>query len=456
MFQNLTNKLSSVFDGLSRRGTLSEDDVTKALREVRLALLEADVSLPVAKQFIEQVKEKAVGQNVLKSISPAQMVIKIVHDQLVELLGAKATEISLNTQPPAVILMAGLQGAGKTTTTAKLARWLTQKKNKKVLLVSLDVYRPAAQEQLAILAQQVNVPSLDIMPGQKPLDITKRALKQAKSDGVDVLILDTAGRTHVDEDMMREAQEIQSLSQPIETFLVADSMTGQDAVNSAKAFHEALPLTGIILTRVDGDSRGGAALSMKMTTGCPIKFIGLGEKVDQFDVFHPERIAGRILDKGDVVSLVEQAAESFDQAEAEKLSKKMAKGKFDLNDLANQLRQMQKMGGMGKLMSMIPGINKMKDKLGTAGLEDKSVTHQIALIQSMTPQERRYPKLLNASRKRRVAAGSGLDVPQINKLLKQHEAMGKMMKKMKKMKKSDLSALEGKMGQLPNNPFNPN
>ncbi|PLX30515.1 MAG: signal recognition particle protein [Alphaproteobacteria bacterium] len=454
MFQNLTNKLSTVFDGLNRRGTLSEEDVNKALREVRLALLEADVSLPIAKQFIDQVKEKAIGQEIVKSISPAQMVIKLVHDQLVELLGAETAELSLNTQPPAVILMAGLQGGGKTTASAKLARWLIQKKNKKVLVASLDIYRPAAQEQLAILAKQINTPSLEVVPGQSPADITKRALKLAKAEGYDVLILDTAGRTHIDESMMQEAQEIHEISKPIETFLVVDSMTGQDAVNSAKSFNAALPLTGIILTRVDGDSRGGAALSMKLATGCPIKFIGLGEKIDQFDVFHPERIAGRILDKGDVVSLVEQAAESFDEAAAEKLSKKMAKGKFDLNDLASQLRQMQKMGGMGKLMSMIPGINKMKDKLGSAGLEEKSIAHQIALIQSMTPQERRYPKLLNASRKRRVAQGSGLDVPLINKLLKQHEGMGKMMKKMKKMKKSDLAALESKMGQLPNSPFN--
>lgn len=450
MFQNLSDKLTQVFDGLTRRGTLSEEDVSAALREVRIALLEADVSLPIARTFIDNVKEKATGQEVLKSISPAQMVIKIVHDELVALLGSEASDLNLSTQPPAVILMAGLQGAGKTTMSAKLARHIQNKLKKRVLLASLDVYRPAAQEQLSILAKQINADALDIIPDQKPLDITKRALTQAKKEGYDVLILDTAGRTHIDNAMMEEVKAVHALANPIETFLVADSMTGQDAVNSAKAFHDALPLTGTLLTRVDGDARGGAALSMKLTTGQPIKFIGLGEKIDQFDVFHPDRIAGRILDKGDVVSLVEQAAETIDKQEAEKLSKKLAKGKFDLNDLASQLRQMQKMGGMGKLMSFIPGLNKFKDKIDQAGLEDKLITHQIALIQSMTPKERRFPKLLNASRKKRIAKGSGLEVQQINKLLKQHESMGKMMKKMKKMKKSDLMALQNQIpGGMP-------
>jgi signal recognition particle subunit SRP54 len=442
MFQNLSDTLTKVFEGLSKRGTLSEEDVTVALREVRIALLEADVSLPIAKDFIEKVKEKATGQEVIKSISPAEMVIKIVHDELVNILGSETSELNLSTTPPAVILMAGLQGAGKTTISAKLAHYLQKKKNKKVLLASLDIYRPAAQEQLAILAQHIQADCLEIIPNQSPDEITKRALKKAKIEGYDILILDTAGRTHIDDVMMAEVKEVHSLAQPIETFLVADSMTGQDAVNSAEAFNQTLPLTGIILTRIDGDARGGAALSMKLSTGCPIKFIGLGEKIDQFDVFHPERIAGRILDKGDVVSLVEQAAESMDKKEAEKLSKKLAKGKFDLNDLASQLKQMQKMGGMSKLMSFIPGLSKLKDKVNQVNMEDKLITHQIALIQSMTPKERRFPKLLNASRKKRIAKGSGLEVQQINKLLKQHEAMGKMMKKMKKMKKSDLAAFQ--------------
>lgn len=438
MFQNLSDRLGQVFDKLKRRGTLREEDVTAALREVRIALLEADVALPVVKDFVAAVLEQAVGQEVLKSVTPAQMVIKIVNDQLVETLGSETQALNFATTPPAVFLMAGLQGSGKTTSTAKLAKFLTEKQNKKVLMASLDVYRPAAQEQLEILGQQIAVPTLPIRSADKPAKITKRALEMGRKEGYDVVLLDTAGRLHLDDALMQELEEIKKISNPVETLLVVDAMTGQDAVNIGKSFNEILGITGIILTRIDGDARGGAALSMRAITGCPIKFVGVGEKIDQLDVFHPDRIAGRILDMGDVVSLVEKAAEHIDEEAAEKLQRKMEKGKFDLNDLASQLKQMQKMGGMGQLMNMLPGIGKMKDKISKAGFDDKAIVHQLALINSMTPKERRYPKLLNASRKKRVAAGSGLEVQAINRLLKQFEGMSKMIKKMKKLGKKGM------------------
>jgi signal recognition particle subunit SRP54 len=433
MFGNLSDRLTHIFDKLKRRGVLSETDVNEALREVRVALLEADVALPVAKDFVAKVKEKAIGQEVLRSISPGQMVVKIVHDQLVETLGSTTPELNLSTKPPAVILMVGLQGSGKTTSTAKLARHLTTKLRKKVLMASLDTYRPAAQDQLKILGEQIHVATLPIVQGQMPVPIAKRALESASLQGYDVLLLDTAGRLHLDDALMEEVDQIQSLTHPIETLLVADAMTGQDAVNIAKAFHERLKLTGIVLTRVDGDARGGAALSMRFITGCPIKFVGIGEKIDQLDTFHPDRMAGRILGMGDVVSLVEKAAENINQEDAEKLVRKMEKGQFDLNDLAEQLKQMQKMGGMGSVMNMLPGVQKIKDKIADAGMDDKILKRQVAIIQSMTPKERKYPKLLNASRKKRVASGAGVLVQDINKLLKQFEGMSKMMKQMKKM-----------------------
>lgn len=438
IFKGLSDRLTGVFDKLKRRGVLNEDDVTAALREVRIALLEADVALPVAKKFIQQVKEKAVGQEVLKSVTPAQMVVKIVNDTLVDFLGGEASTFSLSGQPPATILMVGLQGSGKTTTTAKLARFLTQKQNKKVLMASLDIYRPAAQKQLAILGEQIGVVTLPIVEGQKPEKITKRAMEEGRLGGYDVVLLDTAGRTHLDEKLMAEVQDIAALSAPSDILLVVDAMTGQDAANIGKAFKEALEITGVVLTRVDGDSRGGAALSMREITGCPIKFVGLGEKVEQFDFFHPDRIANRILGMGDVVSLVEKAAENIDEEEAEKLKKRFEKGKFDLNDLAKQLKQMQKMGGLGSMMSMLPGIGKAQDKIKEAGFDDKMIKHQLAIIQSLTPKERRYPTLLNASRKRRVAKGAGVHVQEINRLLKQYDGMGKMMKKVKEMGKKGM------------------
>lgn len=448
MFENLGDRLSRIFSSLTGKGALKEEDVSAALREIRVALLEADVALPVVKSFTESIKEKAVGQEVLDSVTPGQMVVKIVHDELVSLLGSETADINLATTPPAVILMAGLQGSGKTTSSAKLAKWLSTKKKKKVMMASLDVYRPAAQEQLQTLGERIEVATLPIVAGEEPLAITKRALKQAKLEGVDVLILDTAGRLHVDETLMEEVKAVHKAAKPVETLLVADSMTGQDAVTVARSFHEQLPLTGIVLTRVDGDARGGAALSMRQVTGCPIKFVGLGEKVDQFDLFHPDRIANRILDMGDVVGLVEKAAETLDKNEAEKLNKKLQKGTFDLNDMASQLRQMLKMGGMSGLVGMIPGLGKFKDKLPTAGEGDQVVKRQIAIISSMTPKERRYYKLLNASRKRRVAAGSGSTVQEVNQLLKQYEGAMKMMKKVNKLGKKGLLR-QGLGGLLP-------
>jgi signal recognition particle subunit SRP54 len=439
MFESLSNRLSDVFDRLRRHGALSEDDVNAALREIRIALLEGDVALPVVKDFVNAVRDKALGQDVLRSVSPAQMVVKIVHDHLVETLGGDDVEgLNLNAVPPVVIMMIGLQGSGKTTTSAKLARLLKQRERKKVLLASLDVQRPAAQEQLAVLARQIDVASLPIVAGEKPIAIARRALDVGKREGYDAVILDTAGRLHIDEPLMLEVAAVRDATQPTESLLVADAMTGQDAVNVAKSFAERVGLTGIVLTRVDGDARGGAALSMRQVTGRPIKFMGTGEKIDALEPFHARRVAGRILDLGDIVSLVEKAQETVDQEEAEALARKLQKGSFDLDDLAAQLRQLRKMGGMGGVMGMLPGIGKIKKQLEEAKIDDSIIKRQEAIISSMTKVERKNPKLLNASRRLRIAAGSGTSVPDINRLLKQYQDMSTMMRKMTKLGKKGL------------------
>ncbi|MFT6489976.1 MAG: signal recognition particle subunit SRP54 [Parvibaculaceae bacterium] len=444
MFDTLSDRLGSVFDKLRGKGALGPKDVDEALREVRRALLEADVALPVAKKFIEAVRERAVGHEVLKSVTPGQQVVKIVHDTLVDTLGREAAPISLATSAPVVIMMVGLQGSGKTTSTAKIARRLTQRDKQKVMMASLDVQRPAAQEQLRVLGEQVEVKTLPIVAGQQPVAIAKRAMEAARLGGFDVVMLDTAGRLHVDEALMSEMAEIRDVANPFETLLVADSLTGQDAVNVAEHFQNRIGLTGIMLTRVDGDGRGGAALSMRSVTGVPIKLLGTGEKIDELEDFDPERVAGRILGMGDVVSLVEKAAETIDAAEAEKMAAKMKKGQFDLDDMAMQLAQMSKMGGMQGVLGMMPGMGKMKKAIDGANLDDKIFLRQGAIISSMTKKERRNPKLLNASRKKRVAAGSGTTVPEINKLLKMHRQMADMMKKLGKGGKG----LGGLMGGL--------
>ncbi len=431
MFESLTTRLSSVFDRLKRRGALSEADVAEAMREIRIALLEADVALPVVKDLVASVRDRAIGQEVIKSITPGQMVVKIVHDELVTILGSTSSELSLGA-PPAVILMAGLQGSGKTTTSAKLGLRLRKRERKKVLLASLDTQRPAAQMQLEILARQCEVASLPIVAGEQALAITRRALETARREGIDVLILDTAGRLSIDDALMTELAQVRDLAKPHETLLVADALTGQDAVNTARIFHERIGVTGIVLTRMDGDARGGAALSMRHVTGQPIKLVGMGEKLDALEPFHPERVAGRILDMGDVVSLVEQAAEMVDKEDAEKLARKMAKGSFDLGDLRSQLLQMRKMGGMKGILGKLPGVQKMQKQLDEANIDEKMIGRQCAIIDSMTPKERRNADLLNASRKRRVAAGSGTSVQDVNRLLKQHKQMQDMMKRMKK------------------------
>lgn len=448
LFQSLSQRLSGIFDKLKRRGSLSEEDVSVVMREIRVALLEADVALPVVKNFIESVREKAVGQEVLKSVTPAQMVVKIVHDHLVDVLGGEGAELNLASTPPVVIMMVGLQGSGKTTSAAKIAKILSTKRKKRVLLASTDVYRPAAREQLEILARQINVESLPIIADEKPLDIAKRALKESKLSAVDVLILDTAGRLHIDDALMHELEEIKALLKPTEIMLVADAMTGQDAVTIAKTFHDQLSVTGITLTRVDGDARGGAALSMRQVTGQPIKFMGIGERVDDFEPFHPERIASRILDMGDVVSLVERAAETLDQEETMRMAKKMEEGQFDLSDFEAQLRQISKMGGMSGIMGMLPGIGKIKEKMGDAGIDDRIIKRQIAIIQSMTARERKYIKLLNASRRRRIADGSGTSVQDVNKLLKQFQDIQSVMKRFKKLGKKGLLR-QGLQGLFP-------
>ena len=446
MFENLSDSLGKIFDKLKGRGFLSEDDVNAAMREVRIALLEADVALPVVKDFITKVKEKAIGTEVLKSITPSQMVIKIVQDELALMLGGDNSELSLATTPPAVIMMTGLQGSGKTTTSAKIALRLKEKQNKKILLASLDVNRPAAQEQLAVLATQAGVGSLPIVPGESPVTITKRALQTGKLEGYDVIILDTAGRLHVDEALMQELVDIKALANPIETLLVADSLTGQDAVNVAKEFHARLTVTGIVLTRIDGDSRGGAALSMRAITGCPIKFLGSGEKLTELEEFHPDRIASRILDMGDIVSLVERAAESINQEQAEILAKRVQKGLFDLNDLAEQLKTIRKMGGVGGMMSMLPGMKKIKNQLSESNIDERMLLRQEAIISSMTKKERKSAQIINASRRKRIAAGAGVTVQDVNRLLKQHQDMSTMMKKVSKMDKK--SFMRSGLGNL--------
>jgi signal recognition particle subunit SRP54 len=432
MFDTLSDRLGSVFDRLRGRGALSEADVRAAMREVRVALLEADVALPVARDFVDQVTEKAVGQEVLRSVTPGQMVVKIVHDALVETLGAETAELELNVSPPAVIMMVGLQGSGKTTTTAKLAKRLSERERKRVLMASLDVARPAAQEQLAVLGRQANVDTLPIVAGQQPVDIAKRAIQSARLQAYDVVLLDTAGRLHVDDQLMGEMKAVAAASQPTETLLVVDALTGQDAVNVAKGFAGEVDLTGVILTRLDGDARGGAALSMRAVTGKPIKFAGVGEAIDKLEAFHPERVAGRILGMGDVVSLVERAAETIQVEDAEKLAAKMAKGKFDLDDLWAQLRQMQRMGGLGALAGMMPGMKGMKGAMDKAQ-DSKALVHMEAMLSSMTAKERAKPELINAKRKIRVAKGSGTTVQEINKLLKMHQEMSSAMKRLKKM-----------------------
>ena len=447
MFDGLTERLSGVFERLGGRGVLSEKDIDEALREVRVALLEADVALPVVKDFISKAKELASGEAVIRSVKPADQVVKIVYDGLVHMLGGEQpTGLNLALNPPSVILMAGLQGSGKTTTTGKLALRLSKTDRKKVLVASLDTRRPAAMEQLALLAKQVEVESLPIVAGQSAPDIAKRALTAAKLGGYDVLILDTAGRTTLDESMMSEAAEIARIASPSETILVADSLTGQDAVRTAKAFHERLPLTGLILTRADGDGRGGAALSMRHVTGLPIKFLGAGEKIDQLDVFDARRVAGRILGQGDVVALVEKAAADLDQAEAERMAKKLAKGKFDLDDLAAQLKQMQKMGGMEGIMGLLPGVQKVKKQIAESGVDDSIFRRQQAIISSMTKEERKKPDILAASRKRRIAAGAGVDVAEVNRLLKQHRQMADMFKAMSKDGGKGLARMAQMMG----------
>jgi len=430
MFESLQERLGSILNGLTGRGALSEADVSAALREVRRALIEADVALDVVRSFTDKVRAKAVGADVLKSIKPGQMVVKIVHDELVEMLGAEGVAIDLNAPAPVVVMMVGLQGSGKTTTSAKIAKRLTERQNKKVLMASLDTRRPAAQEQLRQLGEQTGVATLPVVAGQTPVDIARRAVQAAKLGGHDVVILDTAGRTHIDEPLMAEMAEIKRASDPHEILLVADALTGQDAVNLARNFDSRVGITGLVLTRMDGDGRGGAALSMRAVTGKPIKLTGTGEKMDALEEFHPRRIADRILGMGDIVSLVERAAETIDAEKAAAMAKKMQAGKFDLEDLAEQLRQMQKMGGMGGLMGMLPGMGKMKDQIAAAGLDDGVFKRQLAIISSMTRQERRNPDILKHSRKQRIAKGSGTDAAEINKLLKMHRQMADMMKAM--------------------------
>ena len=432
MFENLTNKLESIFSKLKKAPSLNAEQVDIGLKEIRLALLEADVALSVPKEFIERIKPKAIGQEIFKSISPGQMIVKIVYDELVNFLGEKNQELNLNAVPPASILLVGLQGSGKTTSAAKLAKLLEKKYNKKVFLVSLDVYRPAAQEQLKVLAEANQINHLPVINGQQPLDITKRALTAAKLNGSDVIIFDTAGRTQVYLMMMNEIKQIKSLVKPTETILVADSLTGQIAANVAKEFDKTVDVSSIILTRIDGDGRGGAALSMKHMTNKPIKYIGVGEKIDDLELFYPERIANRILGMGDVVSLVEKASEGMDEEKLRKTEEQLKKGLFTLDDYLTQLRQIKKMGGMEGILSILPGVNKIKKQMENASIDEKILTTNEAIILSMTEKERNDPKVINGSRKKRIAAGAGVDVSTINKLLKQFKMMTEMMKKMSK------------------------
>ena len=432
MFESLSDRLSGIFDKLTRRGALTDSDVSEAMREVRRALLEADVALEVVRDFTDKVKEKAVGQDVVKSVTPGQMVVKIVHDELVEMLGSDSQPLDLAALPPVPVLMVGLQGSGKTTSTAKIARRLQERERKKVLMASLDTRRPAAQEQLKVLGEQTGVATLPIIAGQTPIQIANRAMDAAKLGSYDVVMLDTAGRTTIDEELMREVANVKEATNPHEILLVADSLTGQDAVNTAKAFEDRVGITGIMLTRVDGDGRGGAALSMRAVTGKPIKLLGTGEKWDELEDFHPERIAGRILDMGDIVSLVERAAETIDAEKAEKIAARMKKGEFDMNDLAEQIKQMEKLGGMGGVMGMLPGMGKAKDQM--AGVDDKMIKRQHAIIMSMTKKERSSPKIIDGTRRRRIAKGSGTHVSEVNKLLKLHRQLSDMLKQTGKNK----------------------
>jgi signal recognition particle subunit SRP54 len=451
MFDGLTSRLGDIFDRLKRRSVLTDSDVVEALREIRIALLEADVSLSVVKTFIAEVKEKAIGQGIVRSVSPGQMVVKIVHDCLVETLG-QSEALDLMALPPVPLLLVGLQGAGKTTSAAKLALRLQNRDKKKVLLASLDIYRPAAQQQLEILGQQAEVKTLPIIEGEKPVAIAKRALQMGRLQGFDVVILDSAGRLHSDEALMSEIKMIKEAVQPAETLLVVDAMTGQDAVTVAQNFNDKIGVTGLILTRIDGDGRGGAALSMRAVTGRPIKFIGEGEKLEALDVFDPARIAGRILGMGDVVGLVEKAMENFEEEEAEKLAAKMAKGKFDLNDLAAQFRQLKKMGDLKGLMGMMPGIGAIKKQIDQASIDPRLIARQEAIIMSMTQKERLVPDLIKASRKKRIALGAGVDVQDVNKLLKQYQQMADMMKKVSKLGQKGLMR-HGLGGLMPPNRF---
>ena len=454
MFETLTDKLGAVFNKITSRGVLSEADIDSAMREIRVALLEADVSLPVVKDFINHVKEQALGEKVVRSVQPGQMVVKIVHDELVKLLGDESTDINLNAPAPVVVMMVGLQGSGKTTTAAKIAGKL--KKNKRVLMASLDIYRPAAQEQLAQLGTQIGVDTLPIEKNQKPIDITKRALNAAKTGVYDVLILDTAGRLQIDEALMDELVQVKKIALPTEILLVADALIGQEACNVAKAFNEKVGITGLVLTRTDGTSRAGAALSMKMMTGVPIKYLGTGEKLDEIEAFHADRIAGRILGQGDVVSLVEKAIETVDRQQAEKEMLQMMKGKFDLNDLLSQMRGMKKLGSMGSIAAMIPGLSKFKAQIEQMN-GDEILKKQEAIILSMTKEERSNPDIIKASRKKRIAAGSGVEVFEVNKLLKSYEQMASMVKQLGKfggLKGFAQMVKRGPMGVFPFGPMN--
>ena len=458
MFENLSERLGGVFDRLTKQGALSDEDVATALREVRVALLEADVSLPVARDFVKAVQEKATGQAVTKSITPGQQVVKIVHDELVAMLGGDPDDpqsaltgegLKLDAKPPVVVMMVGLQGSGKTTTTAKLGKLIREKHGKKAMMASLDVNRPAAQEQLKVLGEQVDVATLPIVAGQQPVDIARRAMEASRLQNFDVLLLDTAGRLHVDEALMAEMKAVSSVSAPTEVLLVVDSLTGQDAVNVAQSFSGEVPLTGVVLTRMDGDARGGAALSMRAVTGKPIKFAGTGEKLDQIEPFRPGSVADRILGMGDVVSLVEKAQETLEVEQAERMMKRFQKGQFNMNDLRGQLEQMLKMGGMDGIMGMMPGMAKMQKQVADAGFDDKILRQQIALINSMTKKERANPGLLQASRKKRIAKGAGQEVSELNKLLKMHRQMSDMMKRMGKMGKGGMlkQAMKGMFGK---------
>jgi signal recognition particle subunit SRP54 len=461
VFDGLSGKLSQIFDRLRKRGALSEADVSEALREVRIALLEADVALPVVKEFMAKVRERAVGQEVLRSVTPGQMVVKIVHDALVEMLGGREADDASASQasasqgsgivlagvPPVAVLVVGLQGSGKTTTCGKVAVRLRKRDKKRVLMASLDIYRPAAQRQLAVLGEQTETATLPIVLGEQPVAIARRAMDVGRREGYDVVILDTAGRLHIDAEMMAEAAAVKQAVRPVETLLVADALTGQDAVTLAREFHEKVEITGIILTRMDGDARGGAALSMRAVTGKPIKLIGVGEKLDAIESFEPERISGRILGMGDVVGLVERASEAIRQEDAERLAKKLVKGEFSLQDMADQFSQLRKLGDVKGLLGMLPGIGKLKQQIADANIDEKAIGRQEAIILSMTPAERHNPKLLNASRRRRVAIGSGTSIQDVNRLLKQHQQMGKMMKQVGKLGRKGRGMFPG--GGLP-------